>query len=44
MITTAEDRIHKPWTEVSVFMGGVVSDLGVVSRLASIGLKDEGDI
>lgn len=30
--------------EVSVFMGNVVCDLGVVDRLATIRVKDEGDM
>ena len=55
MIITVKDWIHThlagsvlgPLTshgKVSVFMGDVVCGLGVVSRLASIGLKDEGDM
>lgn len=55
MIITVKDWIHVHLTssvlgpltspgEVSVFMGDVVRDLRVLARLASIRLKNEGDM
>lgn len=55
MIITVKDWIHVHLTssvlgpvtsqgEVSVFTGDVVCALGAVARLASISLKDEGDM